>query len=278
MKFSKILFGTAGIPLSTEDRNTLEGIKQVNSLGLDAMEIEFVHSVNIKKENTPHVKSAAEKNSVVLSCHGQYYINLNAVEKEKIEASKKRILHAAEIANDCGVFSLTFHSAFYLGQEPKKVYETVKANLKEIVNILKDKGNPIWIRPELTGKPTQFGDIYELTKLSTEIEQIMPCIDFSHSHARSGGKYNSYEEFASILEEIEKTLGRDGLENMHIHIAGIEYSEKGERNHLNLEQSDLNYRDLMKVFRDFKIKGVVISESPNIEGDALLMKGIYEKE
>ena len=64
---------------------------------------------------------------------------------------------------------------------------------------------------------------------------------------------------------------------MHIHVAGIEYGEKGEKNHLNLDDSDLNYKDLMKCLRDFKVKGVVISESPNIEGDALIMKRVYER-
>ena len=74
------------------------------------------------------------------------------------------------------------------------------------------------------------------------------------------------------LEEIEKKLGRDALNNMHIHISGIEYSEKGERNHLNLRDSDLNFKELVRAWKAFKVKGVVISESPNIERDALMLK------
>lgn len=276
MQFKSLLFGTAGIPISTKDRNTINGIKQVNALNLDCMELEFVQNVHIKKENAPPVKETAEKSDVVLSCHGQYFINLNSLEKEKVTASKKRILHAAEIANLCGAFSLCFHAAYYMTQEPKKVYEVVKSQLKEIINILKENSNPIWIRPELTGKPTQFGNLPELLKLSTELEQVMPCIDFSHCHARTNGKFNTYEEFCSILAEIEKSLGREGLDNMHIHVSGIEYGAKGEKNHLNLEESDLNYKELIKAWHEFKIKGVVISESPNIEGDALLMKDIYD--
>lgn len=46
----KIFLGPAGIPLSCEKRDTIEGIKTVNALGLNAMEIEFVHSVYMKKE------------------------------------------------------------------------------------------------------------------------------------------------------------------------------------------------------------------------------------
>jgi len=38
----------------------------------------------------------------------------------------------------------------------------------------------------------------------------------------------------------------------------------------------MNYRDLMKSLKEFDVRGVVISESPNLEKDALLMKKYYE--
>ena len=75
---------------------------------------------------------------------------------------------------------------------------------------------------------------------------------------------------------MEKALGKEGLHNMHIHLSGIEYGEKGEKNHLILEESDMNYKELLKVWKEFDIRGCVISESPNIEEDALLMKKYYE--
>ena len=37
LQMDKLRFGTAGIPITTEDRNTLNGVKQVRNLGLDAM-------------------------------------------------------------------------------------------------------------------------------------------------------------------------------------------------------------------------------------------------
>jgi deoxyribonuclease-4 len=63
---------------------------------------------------------------------------------------------------------------------------------------------------------------------------------------------------------------------MHCHVSGINYTDKGERNHLVLKESDFNYIDLMKSFKQFNAKGIIISESPNIEDDALLMKKSYE--
>lgn len=268
-----LLFGTAGIPISTEKRNTLEGIRHVKRLGLDAMELEFVHSVNIRKENAPAVKDAARENGIVLTCHGQYYMNLNST-SVKIAETKKRILNAARIAWLCGAWSLCFHAAYYMKKNPNEVYEIVKKHLKDISKTLENEGNKIWLRPELTGKASQFGTLEELVKLSSEIERVLPCVDFSHSHARTG-KYNTYEEFCGMLSAIEN-IGSNVLQNMHMHLSGIEYGNKGEKRHLELKESDMNYKDLMKALKDFKVRGVIISESPSIEKDAMLIKKFYE--
>ena len=272
-----LLFGTAGISLSAEPRTTVDGIKHVKKLGLGAMELEFVRSINITQQKAPEVRKAAEESNVVLTCHAPYFINLNSAEKEKVKASIDRILNSARISNLCGGWSVCFHSGFYMGQEPKKVYDTIKHNVKEIISTLKKENNNIWIRPETTGKSSQFGNVDEILQLSQELDNVMPCVDFAHFHARTNGKYNTYKEFASILEAIEKKLGRKGLENMHIHITGIAYGPKGEKNHLNLEESDLKYQELLKCLKDFRTNGIVISESPNIEEDALLMQKTFEK-
>jgi deoxyribonuclease IV len=132
------------------------------------------------------------------------------------------------------------------------------------------------LRPETTGKSSQFGSLTELLEMSAEIEGIMPCYDFAHLHAR-GGELNSYKEFCGILDMIEEYLGREGLDNMHIHVSGIEYSLKGEKNHLILQESDLDYEGLVKAWKDYDIKGTVICESPNLEGDALLLQDLYQK-
>jgi len=270
----KLCFGTAGIPLSTAPYNTLAGIARIRELELDSMELEFVRSININRELAPQVKRLAEENGIVLSCHASYFVNLCSKEKEKKEASKKRITDAALRAHECGAFSVCFHAGFYQGRSHDEVYKIIKAELGKVVENLKQNSIKIWIRPETTGKATQFGTLEEILSLSQELEQVMPCIDFSHLHARTG-KLNSYNEFCDILEQVESKLGKEALHEMHIHVSGIEYSEKGERHHLNLKDSDFRYKELMRALKEFGCKGTVISESPNIEKDALLMKKAY---
>jgi len=273
----KLLFGTAGIPMASKGSNTAEGIASVRKLGLGAMELEFVRSVNISEERAPEVKKSAEENDVVLTCHAPFFINLNSLEEAKLKASIGRILSSAIIADLCGAWSVCFHPGFYQKSTKEEAFERVRDAVEWMSSTLKEEENNIWLRLETTGKESQFGNIDEILRLSHEFDNVMPCIDFAHLHARSNGKYNSYKEFSGILGKIEKKLGKKGLENMHIHITGIAYGEKGEKHHLNLKESDLKYKELVKAFKDFKVKGVVISESPNIEEDALLVKNIYTK-
>lgn len=274
--YKKLLFGTAGIPISSKP-GIINGIKRVRELNLDAMEIEFVRGVFMKKELAIKVNQVRKELGLELTCHAPYYINLNAKEKAKYEASINRILDSAKILYFAGGKSVTFHAAYYMNETKSNVYNKVKAALKEVERKLDEEGINVMIRPELTGKPTQFGDLDELIKISQELEHVLPCIDFAHLHARSLGRYNSYQEFTEVLRKLEEGLGKEILKNMHIHVSGIAYNEKGEKHHLNLEESDFKYEELLKSFKDYKVRGIVISESPNIEGDAMLMKKFWEQ-
>jgi len=275
-KPSALHIGTAGIPLSTNPRNMLGAIPRLRELHLDAMEIEFVRNITLNQSTASKILEQNKDQDVMLTCHGSYFINLNAAENNTIIASRRRILEGATMARMAGAWSMTFHAAYYLKDEKSLVYDRVKEQLKHTVLELKNAGNNIWIRPETTGKESQFGNIREIISLSQDVEQVMPCIDFAHLHARTNGKYNTIAEFREILDIVEKGLGREGLNNMHIHMSGINYGPKGEKNHLFLEESDFNWKDLMQVWKEYKIKGAVINESPNIEKDAILMKKYWE--
>ena len=274
---NKLNFLTSGIPLSTNPHDTINGLKQVKHLNLDGMELEFVHGIHVKKEKTPEINKLVKENNLIISAHSPYYINLNAQEKPKWHASISRIVQSAKITYLCDGYSVCFHPAFNMKNTKEEVYKKVKEALSLILKELKKDGIEIWIRPETAGKISQFGNINELINLSLEFENVLPCIDWSHLHAASNGKYNTKEEFREVLALIEKRLGKNALNNVHFHCQGVNYNEKGERNHLNLQESDLNYKDLVKVWKEFKLKGIVVCESPNVEKDALLLKKIYNE-
>lgn len=270
-----LLFGTAGIPLSTKVSTTQAGIERVYELGLGCMEVEFVQGVKMSKESAYSVGEVAKKRGIKLTAHAPYFVNLNAREREKVVASKGRLLHTARICSLFGGESIVFHPAFYLNRPQGEVYETVKGHLEQMVKELRAQGNRVWVRPEVMGKGTQFGTLDETLRLSAELEGIAPCIDFAHWHARTG-KFNSYDEFINILNQVEGRLGRRGLDDMLIHVSGIDYGKQGEKKHLNLRESDFQYVELLRALKDREAQGSVICESPNREQDALLLQQTYK--
>jgi deoxyribonuclease IV len=264
--------GTAGIPHSVS--GTVNGIKKVAELGLGAMELEFVRGVYMKPEQAKEVKKIAQKLGISLTVHAPYYINLNSQEPAKIHASIARIISSAKIGALAGAKSVTFHPAYYMKKDSKEVYSIVKASLLKIKQELKRAKVGIRISPELTGKHTVFGNLDELLSLSKEVGCSF-CIDFAHHHARLNGGLKIKKDFDIIFEKVVKVLGKSALKDMHMHVSGINYTEKGERNHLMLKDSDFPISALVSSLKSYKIGGVLICESPNPSEDALYIKSLF---
>ena len=271
---NKLLFGTAGVPKSSPSSSTLAGIQRIAQLGLDCLEIEFVKGLKMGSDLAQQIREAAKELNVSLSIHAPYYVNLNSPEEGKRLASQERLLSSARMAEKCGAESIIFHPGYYGRDDPEKAHNTIKKGLKDVVSLLKSDRNPVILRPETMGKKSQFGSLEEILFLCRDIDGLLPCIDFSHIHARQG-KMNSYHEFYRIIKKTEKKLGNEAIKKMHIHISGIEYNKKGELKHLNLQDSDFHYDDWITALKDYGVEGRIICESPNLEGDALMLKNLY---
>ena len=239
------------MPLSTGKAGYPRAFEIIEEMGLDGMEVEFVHGVRMSDETRQLLNKIQEEKNFVLTAHGPFYINLNSKEEEKVEASVQRIIDTANTAKAFGGYSITYHAAFYMGKDKEEVYQQVKTQTQKIVEILDKNNIKIWIRPETTGKSTQWGDYEEIIRLSKEFERVLPCIDFSHIHARTAGEYNTYDEFCKVLDRIGTELGDFAINNFHAHLAGIEYTAKGEKRHLILEDSDMNYKRFTQSFKIF---------------------------
>ncbi|MBF0359824.1 MAG: TIM barrel protein [Oligoflexia bacterium] len=275
MAFDKMLFGTAGVPNSTlRKSNPIEGVKQVHRLGLDCMQLEFAHGVRMKEEVSSNLRKVSYELQIPLTSHGPYYINLNAREQDKIDSSVERIIQTAKISDMCGAESMTFHAAFYMKDSPYDVFDLVEKSLNVIEERLNRLDIEIELRPELTGKTSQFGSLDELIQLTKAVNSCLPCLDFSHLYARTG-ICNTYEEFCEVLDLLKGEVGKNILKNMHIHISGISSNSKGDLKHLNLESSDFNWRGLMRALKDKQCTGYVICNSPNLEIDAKMLKDYY---
>lgn len=270
-------FAVAGAPLSTpKPGGTIEGIKRARKIGIAAMEIEWVQNVPTKDPNRMvEIRRLSEDLDVTLTVHAPYYVNLNSPDTVTLAASKKRILDALTMGEIAGVSSVCVHAAFNMGQPPPKVYDNVRRAMDDILKH-KKLFHHVNLGLETMGKPTQFGTLEEVLKISREFDQY-PVIDPAHLHARYNGAMNSTEEWHDMFDLYEKYLGKKSLKTMHMHYSGIAYGPKGEKHHLPLKESDARWKEFLQVLKDRGIGGTLVCESPLLEEDTLLLQRTFTK-
>jgi deoxyribonuclease-4 len=222
------------------------------------------------------IKSAGEENHVALSVHAPYFINLNATDDEWSK-SRKRLMDAAHYGYLAGATDIIFHPGSYFANDPAEVLKVAIPRLRGCVDELKKNGDAVTLRPETMGKSAMLGSFDDAIEMS-RMDMVQPCLDFAHLHARPGdGTMNTYDEWSRLLEKYGKTLGEKSLKRLHIHLSGIEYGPKGEKNHLPLSEADLDLKSLFKALNQFKCGGRILCESPIMEEDALNMKKTWMK-
>ncbi|OGO29958.1 MAG: hypothetical protein A2136_04640 [Chloroflexi bacterium RBG_16_54_11] len=274
---NSIRFGTVGSPISTPKKpgGSVGAILRLKELGLDALELGWVQSVRVTEQTCASIKRTGAGQDVLISVHAPYYINLNASDDEWIK-SRKRLMDAAIYGNLAGATDIVFHPGSYFGKPASEILPLAIQRLAGCVEELHAAGNPVTLRPETMGKSAMLGSFEDTLAMSEAIPAVKPCIDFAHLHARPGdGSINSYKEFSKILERYAKTLGDESLSHLHIHLSGIKYGEKGEKEHLLLKDSDLDLEGLFKALKTFRCRGRILCESPVMEDDALYMKDLW---
>ena len=246
-------------PAGSEGKGNLAGVKKVARMGLDCMEVEFTYGVRMRIEEAERVGALAGEKGIVLSVHAPYYINLASDEKEKVIASKKRILDSCERAHALGARNVVFHAGFYQKKTAAKTYALIKKAIVRIQDEISKKKWKVTLCPETTGKPSQFGSLEEILRLMNETGCGI-TVDFSHLFARQQGEI----DYAGILKILPNKF--------HAHFSGIEYGPKGERKHIVTKKKF--FEPLAAELAKRKLEVTLINESPQPFKDAAMMKRV----
>lgn len=247
-------------------------ILRIRELDMGAMELGWVRAVRVSEKTCESIKTAGREKDVQISVHAPYFINLNADDEEWPKA-RKRLMDAAHYGNLAGATDIVFHPGSYFKQPPEKVLPIAILRLEDCVRELHQTGNQVVLRPETMGKSAMLGSLEDTIEMSLAVPGVQPCLDFAHLHARPGdGSMNTYDEWARLLEKYGNALGDGALRSLHTHLSGIEYTKKGEKNHLTLEEADLDLKALLQALYDFNCCGRILCESPTLEDDALTIK------
>ncbi len=272
-------FGTVGSPIETPKKpgGSVGAIQFSRSIGLHALELGWVRAVRVSEETCQAIQAAALENDVSISVHAPYFINLNADQEEWIK-SRQRLMDAAFYGDLAGATDIIFHPGSYFGKSPENVLPVVIERLHGCMEELRSKQIHVTLRPETMGKSAMIGSLQDTLKMAAEVEGVEPCLDFPHLHARAGdGSVNTLQEWQEQLECYAGALGESSLQNLHIHLSGIAYSEKGEKHHLPIEESDLDIRAILLALHQAGAAGRILCESPEMEKDALFIKSLWQE-
>ncbi len=253
-----IKFGPSGIgPVATAEKV----LEAYHNLGLKICEIAFTYSVYIKnKSDAERIGKKAKSLGIELTIHAPYFVNLHSAEKEKIEATKKRILSCCEIGELLGATKVVFHPGFY-GKNPQTAKEKIIEGIADIQKTIKEKGWKIKLAPETMGKVNVFGSAEEIQDL-VKATGCSFCIDFAHILARE--KSIDFPKIKSLFPQ----------KDWHVHFSGIEYGEKGEKHHRDTTKEE--WENLLKNLpKDKDI--TIVCEAPNPPKDAKEGLEIYKK-
>ncbi|ABL87688.1 Endonuclease IV [Pyrobaculum islandicum DSM 4184] len=268
---ARVYLGPAGIPqYVAKARSTLDAVRVVRELGLNAMEVEFVQGVRMSRELAKQVGKAAQEYNIKLSVHAPYFINLCSEETDKVEKSRQRLVDSLDRAYYMGAWVVVVHAAYYGKLGPQKCYEKVKEELEKAYKE-SGVGSGVYVGVEITARTNQFGSIEETFKLAKELPFVTPVVDWGHLYARNNGVLN----YGEVLDLWTKEFGD---RHMHTHFTSIRYRNgKYVDEHEPIERNMPPFEPLAKELSARDITITLICESPLLEKDALLMKEILEK-
>lgn len=265
-----IYLGPGGTPHGVS--STKNSMEYLADEGLDAMEVQFVRGARMKESTAEEIGEKAKKHDIRLSIHGPYYINLNSEDEETIEKSKERIMKSARLADAMGAWVVTIHAGYYSGMSSEKATEIIGDGVVECAEKIEEEDLDVKIGLEQMGKRKSWGTLEEIEKVLKRTDHAVPVLDFAHHHARFDGALESEDDFRELLERFESI--HDGP--LHSHFSSIEYTDKGEKEHLNVEEHEPDFRELAPVLKEKDYNITVICETPELDRDSLKMKEILD--
>ncbi len=277
------IFGPAGNSQSFTDmgyKHSLQVPEYLEKMGLNAFEYQCGRGVNIGLDKAQQLGAIAKEKGIALSLHAPYYISMSSVEEQKRLNSVNYILSSAKAVDAMGGDRIVVHtgSCGKISREEalRLAIDTMYISLKA----LDDNGlGHVHICPETMGKINQLGTLEEVIALCEIDERLIPCIDFGHLNARTGGGLKTLEDFEDIFNKIENRLGEYRLKNFHSHFSKIEYTVGGEKKHLTFADDVFgpNFEPVMELIYKKDCSPTIICESDGTQAeDAKTMKQYYE--
>jgi deoxyribonuclease IV len=277
IELTQVLFGPAGYP--ADAKGNPERVFQILSeAGMTALEYAAVHGLRTSEEKARLIGNLARQHKIMMSMHSAYYISIASKDTQIRERSRQRLIKALTFAPLMSVKRIVFHPGTHGGLSHDEAHKVIRDALQSVWEEAGHLGDGAYLAPEIAGKLSMFGSVEQIISICQEVDGCIPTIDWAHLYARSQGQVNDKDSYLKIINQFENELGNLFLNNMHFHISGITYTEKGEASHKPFGgEWGPDLYPLMEIVHEVGYKPTFICESPNPLQGALYAKILLEE-
>lgn len=277
-----VRFGPAGASSSfygEGHKTSLEMPEWLENKGLTAFEYQCTRGVNIGEENARRLGDLCARRDIQLSIHAPYYINLSTGDPELKVKTRGHLLKSLMAARSMGAKVVVFHPGSGSGPDRRGLMDAAKALFREILAEVEAEGlSGIRLAPETMGKKNMLGSLEEVLELCELGDQVVPAVDFGHLHAVSGGRFKDKNTYNEALDLIAERLGKEYLQDLHIHFSPVEFTGAGERRHRTAIETEFgpDFTPLAELLLERDLTPTIICESAGRQAeDAMIYRDIY---
>ena len=287
--------GPAGVPLSCKGRTIVEGMDDITVLGLDAMEVQTVRTIQPQHfDQYWQAGILSWKSDFEMNMHGPYYAELLGSKRERNRTLSKMetSLQAGKIIN---ARHLTFHVGPYGDYDPGTEANEQVANVMEgVVERVREvwgdeeeeeeysafpwvhESEPSLVGVETSGRQELWGTVEEVLEVCNHVEGTVPVLNMGHIHARGHGRLRTSEDYAELFDQARETYGGS---TFYCHFAGVEHRMGNALHYTQIKKSDLKFEPFAEYLAEEGdwMDITIISDSPLLEHDAMYMLQHYDK-
>ena len=280
----KVRFGPSGnsqIFYNDGNKSSLQAPKWCFEHGLEAYEYSFGRGFTMSMDTAKELGKNAQECDVAISVHAPYYINFANESDEMATKSYEYVRRGMEYLKAMNGKKYIVHLASCGKLDRATAIDLTSKRLDNCLQFIYDNNLADfgYICPETMGKYMQIGTYQEVIDFCQKDKILIPTFDFGHINCVMQGGLKTKEDFKRIFDYSIDKIGYDKTKNCHIHFSKIEFTQKGEVKHLNLDDTlyGPEFEPLAYVLDEYKLTPTIISESKDrMMEDAIKLKEIYD--
>jgi deoxyribonuclease-4 len=164
--------------------------------------------------------------------HAIYLINPGSLDDELLAKSLESLTHALRVGDEIGATGVVLHPGHFKDEPYEDSVKRIAGTIKQALAATSDCKILLENAAGKRAIGQDFQHLRDLIDLLDGDDRVGVCIDSCHSHA-AGYDVRTYDGVASVIDELDKVVGLDRLQAIHLNDSRDEFDSHRDR-HENL--------------------------------------------